>query len=499
MVPLPPSGPAAPRSGDVLDEAVQASVPPPAVSARMASVPPASKSWVGDELDHYQVIGTVGEGGMGVVYLGHDRSLDRQVALKVLPPEVAVETELQERFIREARAQARLQSPHVTHIHFIGRTPERPGRPPSLYFAMEYVSGGSLDDLIEAQERLEPERARRLVLEAAKGLREAHRAGIVHRDVKPGNLLLDQHGLLKIADFGVAKPLDKDSKVSRHGMVIGSPLYMPPEQAKGLPVDHRADMYSLGCTFFHLVTGQPPYDGDTSLAVVSKHMTEPPASVRALAPEVPPAFAAVLERLMAKEPGDRYPDYDALIAALEAAAPRSTSYAGLWVRLAAALVDAFLGGLLIGFLGWPGLIVYLTYLTVGHSWKGKTVGKRMFHLRVRRIDGGSVGIGRSVARTFASLWMPIFVMLTVLLTEGFGELTHVIEILQPQQLDAVQSFLLAAVIGNTLLAFLYAVGMVMAAFHPQRRAAHDLLAGTCVTYELPDAAAQSSTSPPPKR
>jgi uncharacterized RDD family membrane protein YckC/tRNA A-37 threonylcarbamoyl transferase component Bud32 len=458
---------------------------------------PPDRGWEGSRFDHFDVLARIGQGGMGEVYLGHDRSLDRRVAIKVLPPELANEPQLQERFVREARAQARLQSPHVTHIHHIGRTPARDDRRASLYFAMEHVGGGSLDEVIERNERLDPERARRLMIEAAKGLRDASAAGIVHRDIKPGNLLLDKNGLLKLADFGVAKPLDGDTGMSHHGMVVGSPLYMPPEQAKGLTVDHRADMYSLGCTFFHLLVGEPPFDGDTSLAVVAKHMTEPAPSLRAKAPKIPPKLAAIVMRSLAKEPADRYPTYDALIEALEDAAPTAIQYAGFWARVAAVAIDALVAGVLIALVGWPGIVLFSMYLTACHMVWGRTVGKHLLNLRVQRTDGRPLELKRATARTLASLWMPVVVGLIILLTRGVAELTTLIERLQPSELDAVRSLVLAIVIGNALLSLLYFAGLAMAAFHPQKRAAHDLVAGTHVIYALRDRRPPATIPPPP--
>ncbi|RYE83341.1 MAG: serine/threonine protein kinase, partial [Myxococcales bacterium] len=237
---------------------------------------PTSDRWIGASLDHFEVRRALGRGGMGAVYLAHDRSLDRLVAIKVLPDELSGQAELQQRFVREAQAQARLSSPHVVAIYFIGRAPSSG----SLYFAMEYVEGESLEALIDRREAIDPETARRWMVDVVRGLRDAHRAGIVHRDVKPSNLLRDAHGTIKLVDFGLAKPLDGDKKITRDGVLLGSPLYMAPEQARGDAVDHRADMYSLGCTFYHLLTGAPAFDGPTPLAVVTRHVADPPPRVR---------------------------------------------------------------------------------------------------------------------------------------------------------------------------------------------------------------------------
>jgi len=462
---------------------------------------PSLARWQGAMFDHYRVLEPIGHGGMGTVYLGHDTSLDRHVAIKVLPSELENEPQLQERFVREARAQARLQSAHVVHIHHIGRTPTEDDTPGSLYFAMEHVPGGSFDDVVERGEKLEPERARHLMLQAALGLRDAQDADIVHRDIKPGNLLLDKHGSLKIADFGVAKPLDGDTKMSQAGVIVGSPMYMPPEQAKGSEVDHRTDMYSLGCTFFHLLAGRPPYDAKTPVAIVSKHLTEAVPAIRDVAPEVPHKLAAVIKQLMGKEPSDRFPDYDALIEALEAAAPDATRYAGFWARVAAVMIDATLTGIVIGLIGWPGIFLLLAYTTYAHHRWGYTLGKYLMNIEVQRTDGQRLELGRSLARTLAALWMPLAVGLVVLLTKGTDELIALIEQLQlqPRELDAVQSFLIAFVIGNTLLSLLYFGGLIVAAFHPQKRAVHDLVVGSQVVYRLdaPVPKRLATTPPPP--
>src|SRR5262249_7281561 len=150
------------------------------------------------------------------------------------------------------------------------------------------------------------------------------RAGIVHRDIKPGNLLLDQNRDLKIADFGLAKPRDPNLGLTREGAVMGTPLYMAPEQALGEQLDHRADMYALGCTFYHLLTGAPPFEGPNAVALIAKHLHAPPTPLRERAPHVPAKVAAIIERLMAKDRSARFPSYEELIAALEAAAMSSS-------------------------------------------------------------------------------------------------------------------------------------------------------------------------------
>jgi uncharacterized RDD family membrane protein YckC/tRNA A-37 threonylcarbamoyl transferase component Bud32 len=442
---------------------------------------------VGARFDHFDVETPLGRGGMGDVYKGHDASLDRRVAIKVLPDEYADQPELYERFIREARAQAMLNSPHVAHIYYIGRTPPRQkGHPGSLFFAMELVEGGALEDVLDRGETLEPERARALAIQIAHGLQAALEAGIVHRDIKPSNLLLDKNGNVKIADFGVAKPIkgDVDSKITQEGAVVGSPLYMAPEQARGEAIDHRADMYALGCTLYHLLTGTPPFTGPTPLAVVSKHLTEKPRSLSEANPKVPRALVRIVERLLEKDPNRRYASYTELVAALEAAAPQAVRHAGFWTRGAAVGVDVVIATTVIGFLGWPGLFLHLIYVTIAHAWRGQTLGKFLMSLEARRPDGRKLGLGRSFARTVTSMWLPFLVGAVILVTEGRGGLKIAIEQIQLQNVDAFKGLLYAIALGNALLSLLYMLGLGLAAFHPQKRAAHDLVVGSEVVYRL---------------
>ena len=445
-----------------------------------------AKRWTGAHLDHFRIGEPLARGGMGVVYSARDESLDRRVAIKFLPDELADQHDLQERFIREARAQARLNSPNVAQIYYIGRTPADEGHRGTLYFAMELVKGGALDQVLERGERLDPEHARQLMLEVARGLSDANAAGIIHRDIKPSNLLLDANGAVKIADFGVAKPVDggDDIKITQDGAVVGSPLYLPPEQAKGETVDLRADMYSIGCTFYHLMTGKPPFDGPTPLAVVSKHMSEPAPTIADAVATVPPRISTIVEKLMRKSPADRFGSYDELITALEAAAPEATEHAGFWVRGAALMVDVAIAGGLIWLVGWPGLALHLVYVTAATAWRGQTIGKYLFNLEVRRLDGSPLGPLRAVARTIVSLWLPFLAGLTILLTEGHEQLGVVIERMQPTELAAFQTLVVAIAVGNALLSLLFVAGLALAAFHPQKRAAHDLVIGSQVVYRL---------------
>lgn len=438
-------------------------------------------------LDHFRVGRKLGQGGMGAVYEGWDTSLDRPVAIKMLRDDVVRAGGQEERFLREARAQAKLNHPNVVHIYYIGhRAPPGGGTGQgSLYFAMERIDGDSLEELVERGETLHYEVARKYMIQVAQGLRAAARAGIIHRDVKPSNLMLDSDGFVKIADFGLAKPIGEDAAITQDGAMVGSPLYMAPEQARNLQVDQRADMYSLGATFFQLLTGRPPFEGSTALAVVAQHLQDAPPKVRELVPSVPLPLARIIDRLLEKDPPQRFADYDELLAALEAAAPSTTAYAGFWTRGAATVLDTGLAGILIALVGWPGLVVHLLHVTLAHAFGGQTLAKYFLNIRVqRRSGGGNIGLARSLLRTVVSLWAPVLAGVTILLAQGAGELIETIEHMQPQELDRVQNLVVALAISNGLMTLLYGSGLVLAAFHPQKRALHDLAVGSEVTYRL---------------
>lgn len=446
-----------------------------------------SDDHVGKRCDHFEITAPIARGGMGIVYSGWDRALRRRVALKVLPDDVDELPEERERFLDEARAQARLSSPHVVHVYYVGRTRlDGEDGPESSFFAMELVEGGTLADVIERGERLEPARARQLMLDVASGLRDALAAGIVHRDIKPSNLLVDASGKVRIADFGVARRLDPDRDLGRTltGRLVGTPLYMAPEQARGEAVDHRADMYSLGCSFYHLLAGQPPFDGSTVIEITRRQLTEKLRPLSELAPSVPRALAAVIERLLEKDPARRYESYEALLGAL-AAADRPARAAGVAARGAACAIDVVVAVVLIRVLGWPGLLLHLAAITVAHARLGQTLGKWLMHIEVRAIDGSRPGMWRSAGRTLTSLWLPLLVGVTLLSTAGPSGLATLLAELSGQDVNAFGRVLLALVLGNGVLTALYVAGLVFALLHPHKRAVHDLLASTEVVYRLP--------------
>ncbi len=301
----------------------------------------------GTRLAHFEIVRPLGHGGMGEVYLATDLALDRPVAIKVLPAAVARDAGRRERMIREARAQARLNHPNVAHIYFIG---EDLGQ---LFFAMEYVEGETLAQRLE-RGPLPTDLALELARQAALGLREAHRHGFTHRDIKPSNLMIDQHGLVKVMDFGLVTAswaavdgaLDRDAAPAASALV-GTPLYMAPEQGQGKAVDHRADIYALGATLHHMIAGAPPFAGGSAAELLSMHETAPRASLvgRRARRRVVGLADAAIARMMAKRPADRPASYDALIAELDRANPVRSRPTGLWPRLVAGLVDLILAAL----------------------------------------------------------------------------------------------------------------------------------------------------------
>jgi uncharacterized RDD family membrane protein YckC/tRNA A-37 threonylcarbamoyl transferase component Bud32 len=431
----------------------------------------------GDDLDHFTIERELGRGGMGVVYLAHDRSLDRRVALKVIVQKEDDEHG-RERFFREARAQARLSSPHVVPIHFIGRA----GR--ASYFVMEFVEGEALEATLERGEVLDPERARRLMIECVRGLAAAHGAGFIHRDVKPSNLLVDKDDRLKIADFGLAKQLTGAQTLTGDGVVLGTPMYMAPEQIRAETVDHRADMYALGCSFHHLLAGAPPYDGKHAVEILAKHMT---GAIPTLATPVPPELAAIVQRLMQKEPNDRYASYDEVLAALEAAALGVVEPAGFWVRGAAAAIDLVIGAAITSAAapfgpaaGATAASAYLAALAFLQGRSGQTIGKHLLRVKVERADGTALGVPRALARVVTAAWLPFLVAAVILLTKGREDLFAIVG--HASQVSEMKALVTAFAVGNVALSLLYVACLALAGIHPEKRAVHDLAAGSRVVF-----------------
>jgi serine/threonine protein kinase/membrane protein implicated in regulation of membrane protease activity len=281
-------------------------------------------------LGGYHILNRLGQGGMGAVYLARQLSLDRNVAMKVLLEQLAEDPQFIARFTREAYAAAQLTHHNMVQIHDIGAQRR------THFFSMEFVEGQTLAQLVRERGRIDPEVAVGYVLQAARGLKFAHDHGMVHRDVKPENLMLNVHGIVKVADLGLVKTADQkhdeaarakaaaasgnwyDTQTTQLNISMGTPAYMPPEQATDAAnVDHRADIYSLGCTLYTLLVGRPPFVAKTAMEVITKHMKEPITPPSVIDEHVPESLSAILLRMVAKRPQDRYQTMSEVIAALE--------------------------------------------------------------------------------------------------------------------------------------------------------------------------------------
>lgn len=252
--------------------------------------------------DEYTVGSLLGQGGFAAVFRVRDASLNRDVAVKVLDVDVSPSSALAERFLREAQTIARLEHPNIVPIYKVGKQGD------VLYIVMRCVDGPSLRQLLATQKRLSVGDAARIARQVADALAYAHGHGVVHRDVKPDNILLDRSGHVLVTDFGIAKAAQAASapRLTTEGMIIGTPQYMSPEQASGDQVDGRSDLYSLGIVLYQMLAGAPPFDGDSAASILAKQLTATPAPIRRLRSDVPEALAAVLERMLAKEPARRF-------------------------------------------------------------------------------------------------------------------------------------------------------------------------------------------------
>ncbi|MDP9225528.1 MAG: Stk1 family PASTA domain-containing Ser/Thr kinase [Actinomycetota bacterium] len=250
----------------------------------------------------YSVFERVGAGGMAEVYRARDDLLGREVALKVLSERFARDGSFVERFRREAQSAANLSHPQIVSLYDYGSDED------AYFIVMEFIDGTSLADIIRNEAPLLPERAAEIALDVTKALHRAHAAGIVHRDIKPGNILITRDGQTKVTDFGIARAARGDSEqtMTQTGMVIGTAAYLSPEQAQGESVDGRSDLYSLGVVLYEMLTGRPPFSGDTPLAIAYKHVretAEPPSSINA---DVPPELDAIVMKALAKNRDNRY-------------------------------------------------------------------------------------------------------------------------------------------------------------------------------------------------
>jgi serine/threonine protein kinase len=426
-------------------------------------------------LGHFQLVKKLGAGGMGEVYLATDLALDRPVAIKVLPSS-ATSGSARERLIREARAQARVQHPNVAHIYFIG---EDAGR---LYFAMEYVAGATLADngAIPAEDAL------RIIHDAVLGLREAQRSGFTHRDVKPSNLMVDGHGIVKVLDFGIAaggaETQVADGPVAQTTLA-GTPLYMAPEQARGEPIDFRADIYALGATLYQLVSGKPPYQADTVAALVTLHQNAArPAIPRGLIPRTQgSALDVLIAKMMAPDPADRFASYDELLRAIENVSAQYTRPGGFFSRAIAKAIDLLAILSIVGVASalvptdrkiptdTIGFTIFFVaqFLLLGRF--GSSLGYALFELEVASVETGHKPTWRQAAVRTLYLGGPIVLLMWI------SELLSMLEVSGFFQKPV------AALVG-VVIAFAVIHLASASARTPGKRTWWDRRAGTIVRY-----------------
>jgi serine/threonine-protein kinase len=244
--------------------------------------------------EHYELEGEIGRGGMSVVYRARDRRLNRPVAIKVLPPELAHDQAIRARFTREAQTSAQLSHAHIVPIYDVG---EREG---IAYFVMALVTGGNLATILTREPRQPLEEARRILAEVADALAYAHLRGVIHRDIKPDNILLDrQTGRAMVTDFGIAWAMEAGARLTATGIAVGTPTYMSPEQAVGeRELDGRSDIYSTGVLGYQMLTGRVPFEAGNAMALLLKHVTERPRAIADLRPETPRGLREAVERAM---------------------------------------------------------------------------------------------------------------------------------------------------------------------------------------------------------
>jgi eukaryotic-like serine/threonine-protein kinase len=264
----------------------------------------------GRRLGGYRLVRLLGSGAMADVYLAEQISLGRHVAVKVLRADTLRHPSAVERFEQEARAAASLVHGNIVQVHEVACVDG------VQFLAEEYVAGPTLRTWLTARGPLDARQALALLGQVGSALVRAAQQGIVHRDIKPENLLLTSAGDVKVADFGLVRVLSEDSELTRDGMTLGTPLYMSPEQAEGRPVDARSDLYSLGATIYHLLAGRPPFVGSTAIAVAMAHIKDPLPALAAARPDLPAGLCEIVERMLAKDPADRFASPQELLKAV---------------------------------------------------------------------------------------------------------------------------------------------------------------------------------------
>ena len=263
-----------------------------------------------ETLGDYEILGELGRGGMATVYLAHDIALDRKVAIKVISSAM-VDEAMAERFRREARTAAALNHPHIIPIYAVR------DRNPLLFFAMKFIAGQSLDPILRGAGALPIPMVQAILSQAGSALGYAHRRGVIHRDVKPANIMIDDEGWVLVTDFGIAK-VSSAAGLTGTGVTVGTPAYMSPEQCLGKDLTGASDQYSLGMVGYEMITGQPPFKGDSAMALMFARFNETPKPIQDLRPDCPPALADTVMRMLDGEPEKRWPTMDDAIGAVGA-------------------------------------------------------------------------------------------------------------------------------------------------------------------------------------
>jgi hypothetical protein len=389
------------RAGRLTRQLHADATPPPPGAAAAAPLPP--------PVGGYRPLRLLGAGGMGRVYEAEDAG-GRRVALKLLAPHTADSPTAVERFRQEGKLAGRIAHPRCV---FVFKADAEAGQP---YIAMELMSGTTLKDLVERDGPLPPAEAVARILDVIDGLAEAHRAGVIHRDVKPANCYVEPDGRVKVGDFGLSRSLTMNVHLTRAGGFVGTPLFASPEQLKGEPLDARTDVYSVAATLYYLLTGRAPFEGCDGATLVARVVSEPALPPRALRPDLAPALEAVVLRGLERQRERRFQDLDTFRAALLPLLPGRLTIAGLGLRLGAYFLDTIPIGVASAVLemsapgpdlGQPSLPVYLAlmtpavlYFTLTDGLWGGSLGKRLVRLRVTRAGGCEVpGLWRGLLRT----------------------------------------------------------------------------------------------------
>jgi len=446
----------------------------------------AEDSLVGKRIDHFQIRELLGEGGMGAVYLAHDVSLERTVAIKVLRRELASDQRLVERLVKEAQAQACLQHPNVVTIYYIGVFEGAP------YFAMEYVPGSNLADHIEREGPLPWGEALEYIIQTTRVLAAANARGMVHRDIKPSNLLLGaipagaQANAIKVADFGVATSMGASD-----GAFVGTPYYAAPEQIAGDGPSMRGDVYALAVTFHELLTGRVPFQADSLWGILQLHREAPRPEIPAEA--APWRLRHLIREMMDPDPHKRPGSYEDLLARLESLRPKPRVAGGLVPRAAALAVDVILvapvGQIVAAVLGlsqhaaaliW--LLLFAGYYVLSHRLWGKTIGKRLLGLRIVGTTR-AVRVSNLALRFAVQFWGPLVALAIISVQWGAA-----VDLGSAATLSfwdrSTGTVLRMLLVPNLIVAIPWLAGFLFALFDRDRQAPHDRAAHTRVIYEI---------------